>query len=232
MMEKHERHEQHANLCIWWLNLSYNIRVKMGFSILGLSPTEQMDLRAIEPELINALKKAAARIIICQANSKLWFGDCSQQWIDQLRMRLIRMACILNIQTILCQSIRIDEQSNAYAHAIIPRYGWRDYTINQHGDAFLKYTQDQWFCIRLDRRWNTAPLFKNNFSPISKFQTIAHEITHIFMNTRDIAYGVIDCCELAIANPNDAKLNADNWMYFIDEYSLLRYVEFRSSRQV
>jgi len=80
--------------------------------------------------------------------------------------------------------------------------------------------QGQGFDIRLDVAWNRSPLFRPRGAPGgSKFHTVVHELTHLVLNTDDVEppYGVQNCL-LKAGTPMNAKRNADNWAFFIDEF--------------
>ncbi|MFG2138242.1 hemopexin repeat-containing protein [Streptomyces sp. NPDC048650] len=66
-----------------------------------------------------------------------------------------------------------------------------------------------------------CPLFFSSpaTGPDSQFGTLAHEWTHAAANTDDIVYGEDGARELAIANPNAALNNADNYSYFVETLS-------------
>ena len=51
----------------------------------------------------------------------------------------------------------------------------------------------------------------------TKFETIAHEMTHIYGNTVDYEYGHNDCKKYAKTNPNKAVKNADSFGNYIQQ---------------
>ncbi len=47
--------------------------------------------------------------------------------------------------------------------------------------------------------------------------TICHELSHGYKNTKDHAYGTLQCQRLALASPDLAIENADNYQYYLEE---------------
>lgn len=58
----------------------------------------------------------------------------------------------------------------------------------------------------------------------SQFCTLVHELTQLILGTEDVEkggitmYGVDNARQLASTSPYDAKDNADNWGYFVEEF--------------
>jgi len=104
--------------------------------------------------------------------------------------------------------------SGVAAHAHEPSSGWNTYTN-------IRDAQRTQFRISLDVGWNSLPTFRKSVTPAkSKFQTIVHEVTHLVLHTRDVAYGGREgrnCKALALNSSVDAKMNADSWALFIDD---------------
>jgi hypothetical protein len=82
--------------------------------------------------------------------------------------------------------------------------------------------------LELDSKWNVGlELYKTPTDRDSGFETIAHELSHLLMATKDhpwIAgqakpkcYGEEKCRWLADNNDVRALTNADNWGYFMEE---------------
>jgi len=188
----------------------------MGFITTELSHDDQIKLALLEPEVIKVLRGASTHSHRreCKKQSKLWFGDNSDTWMTSLGNSLNQLASILNTKPIKVVGTHFGKRSvGTFAAAQQPANGWNVYT---------KMTgPDQSFRIRLDIKWNNAPLHSIGDVPAdSKFQTIVHELTHLILNTDDVEpnpYGVNNCKVKAATNPDTAKRNADNWAYFVED---------------
>ncbi|MBC2711953.1 MAG: hypothetical protein HGJ94_13480 [Desulfosarcina sp.] len=187
----------------------------MGLVAIGMGPADQNALRQLEPEIIKTLRNASSRIRQGNAESLLWFGDNTQGWISRLNRDLNKMASILNTKPIEVVGTNWRQRSpNTTAAAKRPTGGWNQYTN-------MTNAQGRNFRIRLDIAWNSRPLYRpGNVPGVSKFHTIVHELTHLILNTDDVApaYGVINCQNHANTNPHNAKRNADNWAFFVDDF--------------
>ncbi len=187
----------------------------MGLVAIGMGPADQDVLRKLEPEIIKTLRNASSTIRQGNAESLLWFGDNTQNWISRVSRDLNKMASILNTKPIEVVGTNWKQRStNTTAAAKRPTGGWNQYTN-------MTYAQGRNFRIRLDIAWNSRPLFRpGNVPGVSKFHTIVHELTHLILNTDDVApaYGVNNCQNKANTNPNNAKRNADNWAFFVDDF--------------
>lgn len=190
----------------------------MGLTATGLGPADQGIITIMGPEIINVLRRAAAGISAGDDRSQMWFGDSSTAWISQLRTKLNRMASVINLQSIDIHGSSLDRRNGAFAAAQRPASGWRNNTANSGGTGFITRSQGQGFNIRLDLKWNTASRYASATSRDSKFQTLVHELTHLIIDTEDEEYGSIKCRALAISSSARAKINADSWGYFIEEF--------------
>ena len=188
----------------------------MGFVAEGLGPSDQEILRRMEPEILKTLRAASSQIRSGRgrAESLKWFGDESQGWMAILGRDLNKMASILNTTPIRVHGTNWQARSTrTTAAARKPAEGWDRYTG-------MTKAQGQDFDIRLDIAWNERPLFRPGNAPgVSKFHTLVHELTHLILNTDDVkpAYGVQNCLRKAAA-PVNAKRNADNWAFFVDDF--------------
>lgn len=50
----------------------------------------------------------------------------------------------------------------------------------------------------------------------SQFETLVHELSHLFLRTNDLGYGTENACNLAINNAPHAQNNAENWGIFVE----------------
>jgi hypothetical protein len=79
--------------------------------------------------------------------------------------------------------------------------------------------------LEIDSKWNIGiSMYKTPIDFDSAFQTIAHELSHLLMATKDHpwnttskCYGEPKCRSLATNNRRRALTNADNWGYFIED---------------
>ncbi|MBT8397538.1 MAG: hypothetical protein HKO65_04475 [Gemmatimonadetes bacterium] len=188
----------------------------MGLVAVGLGPTDQQILRRLEPEIIRTLRGASNQIRRGRgrAESQKWFGDQNQPWMASLSRDLNKVASILNTKRIEVHGTHWrgrDPRTTAAARR--PAQGWDKYTE-------MTKAQGQDFNIRLDVAWNGRPLFRPGNTPgVSKFHTVVHELTHLVLNTDDVApaYGAQNCLNKA-GTPANAKRNADNWAFFVDDF--------------
>lgn len=191
----------------------------MGFVDGGLGPNDLMIVRSLQPEIISVLRKASTKIGQGggRAESRKWFGDESAPWMNDLRQKLNMMATMLNTKNITVSFSKLKNRcSGEFASAKAPAGGWEDFT--QWSNA-LTASEGQNFRMYLNLDWNAAPLYRPMKRPAdSKFQTLVHECTHLFINTDDDAYGVPLCEVTAARNPASAKKTADCWGYFVEEF--------------
>lgn len=191
----------------------------MGISSSGLGPADQRLVGTLGPEIIRTLRKASADLAAGDARSRRWFGDASNAWIQQLKQSLNRMASVINVQQIDIHGSQWNERKRGTsAAAYQPASGWRNNTAVVGRVGFVTRSQNQGFNIELDHEWNTSPTYRTGANLDSKFEILAHELTHLILDTEDEAYGDIPCQTLAAHNPALAKKNADSWGYFIEEF--------------
>jgi len=192
---------------------------KMGLTATGLGPADQAIVRIMAPEIIRALRSASEKIREGDEYSKRWFGDSSALWINCLRIKLNRMASVINLQSIDIHGSPLNERNDDWFASVYRRADRRrDYTENMGQRGFITLSQGQDFNISLELKWNNAPNYRVGSILDSKFQTLVHELSHLILNTRDEVYGSIRCRGLALTNSRLAKITADNWGYFVEEY--------------
>lgn len=191
----------------------------MGFLNAGLSPSDEMIVRQLQPEIIKVLRNTSTKIAHGngRAESVRWFADNSQMWMNDVKEKLNRMASLINTKDIKVSFSKLGGRcTSEFASAEPPTDGWDDFT--QWSDM-MSAAQGQDFRINLNLKWNRAPLYRPVNTPAdSKFQTLVHECTHLFIETDDDAYGVNTCLAKAAQAPNVAKKTADSWGYFIEEF--------------
>jgi Lysine-specific metallo-endopeptidase len=194
----------------------------MGFSFDGLGPADQQVVKDLEKVILTTVRSAAEKIQHKggRTESQKWFGDSSEDWMFELGRKLNTLASMINTKQILVAFSEMNERcSSTFASAPPPKKaGWHDFTAD---NAPMTSGQGQNFRIYLNLMWNGTPLYRPTNGPAdSKFQTLVHECTHLFLNTDDDAYGVPMCIDTAIKSPNTAKKTADSWGYFVEEFRL------------
>jgi hypothetical protein len=191
----------------------------MGFNSAGLGPSDQQIVQNLQPVIIDTLRKAATKIHQGggRGESRRWFGDNSDLWMGELGRKLQMLASMINTKPIDVAFSNLNKRCGGeFAAAPMPAGGWRDFVGGQNP---MTTGQNRNFRIWLNLDWNTAPLYRPFKRPAdSKFQTLVHECTHLFLNTDDDAYGVATCEVTAARNPVVAKKTADCWGYFVEEF--------------
>lgn len=189
----------------------------MGFTCEGLGPADQKALSEIWPVMIRTLRIGGGEIQSrpFKTRSRVWFGDISPEWMGELQRKLYQMGTIANTQSFQVTGMEYRRRKPAdVAHALQPDSGWGTYTN-------LRDAQRTQFRIKLDIAWNNLPTFRGRGSKSkSKFQTIVHEVSHLVLHTRDLVYGGHSgqpCKSLALNGTAGAKMNADNWAFFVDD---------------
>jgi len=176
--------------------------------------------------------------------NKVWFGDNDPEWITLLKFKLNRMAAILEHHPIYVHRVPLQARPPGYAIAISPTHGWQDYTADNNGLDFIARSRNQNFEILLGELWPAAPMYRlcdRHSVPLqiepqmpndqlrssyhncthnhdSKFQILVHELSHLMHDTEDNEYGYDKTMNLAESDSNSAKVNADNWGYFLEEF--------------
>jgi hypothetical protein len=191
----------------------------MGFVLGSLGPADTAAVLQLSPEIIRTLRKASDSVRSGRATgeSHKWFGDTSAAWMNGLAQQLNKLASLVNVQPIEVGFQTLgDRDGSEFASALRPKCGWKNMTT---GSNFMTQAQGQGYRIFLNESWNRAPLYRPFKRPAdSKFQTLVHECTHLFLNTDDDAYGVPTCELTASRQPAVAKKTADNWGYFVEEF--------------
>ncbi len=194
----------------------------MGFYNAGLSPSDFTIVRQLQPEIIGTLRNAAAKVGkgLGQPECIKWFGDDSDLWSAEVQEKLNLLAGMVNVKQIAVSFSRMDGRcGKELAEAMLSIAGLPAAVV---GTNPMTTGENRNFRILLNHAsWNSAPLYRPFKRPAaSKFQILIHECTHLFLDTDDEAYG-LQPCEVVVANaPAAAKINADTWGYFIEEFRL------------
>ncbi|MBW2481058.1 MAG: hypothetical protein JRF38_13810 [Deltaproteobacteria bacterium] len=197
----------------------------MGFAVLG-GPGLQSKIKGFEPEILNALNEAANKVKNGQASTECqrWFGDASSGFASRLEKVLRQFCSIINTQKISVNFASLkdrDRYENAAAYS--PKSGWDEY-IN------MTKVQGQELTMHINEAFARLPIYCNPDPATtvgqSQFETVVHELSHLILNTDDIvhngntAYGATAARNLAAADANNAKKNAENWGLFVEEFKL------------
>ena len=184
----------------------------MSFLMRGLSPADQQKVLNLSGQVVPRLRQVAQ--ITARGGgldeSDMWFGDSSQSWMNRVKLNLNRMASVVNLETITVIFRPIAHRKGSFAAAAPPQGGWGTYTT-------LQDARRRDFTLKLDTGFNEAPLWRTRTNLDSQFQTFVHEITHMLLNTDDLAVGQKRSRMLARQSSFRAKNNADNWGYFVEE---------------
>jgi hypothetical protein len=187
----------------------------------GLSPNDQSSVNIIWAEMMRTLDKPV------NMGQKIdrWFGNAVPAAFRNDMPRVLRkFRSSMNLCTItLCCSTLDDRDIDTFGAA---------YHNNGAGGfaaimTFNPATQPS-LRLELDSLWNTGiEIYKTPTDRDSGFQTIAHELSHLLLATRDHpwappavkpkCYGEPKCTTLATNNDVRALTNADNWGYFIED---------------
>jgi len=184
----------------------------MPFQMQGLSPGDQQRVITLAMHVVPELR-AVSQLVARgggRAESDMWFGDSAGPWMHRLSATLNRMATVVNLEQIEVRFRPLKHRKGDFAAARRPAGGWGTYTS-------VQAARGQRFLLQLDTAWNETPLWRTRTALDSQFQTFVHEITHMLLDTDDIAYGQQQCRMLAKRSPYAAKNNADNWGYFVEE---------------
>jgi len=191
----------------------------MGFNSAGLGPSDLSIVIKLQPEIIQTLRHASMRIQqgAGRGESRRWFGDASDGWMSDLGRKLQTLASMINTKPIDVSFSNLRKRcSGEFASASRPAGGWQNFVGGRNP---ITAGENQNFRIQLNLDWNGAPLYRPLKRPAdSKFQTLVHECTHLFLDTDDHAYGVPLCEVTAAKSPATAKKTADCWGYFVEEF--------------
>jgi hypothetical protein len=187
----------------------------------GLSLSDQDAVTKVWSELMAALDKQKN----LSQNIDRWFGTtCPAQFRTSMPRVLRKFRSCMNLCAItLCCSELDDRDTDTFGAA---------YHNNGNGGFapivnFDPATQPS-LRLELDSKWNIGiSLYKTPTDRDSAFQTIAHELSHLLMATKDEpwapptnkpkCYGEPKCTKLANDNDVRALTNADNWGYFMED---------------
>ena len=184
----------------------------MSFVMRGISPSDQQKVLTLSACVVPGLRQVGQIISRGGAldESDTWFGDSTSSWMNRLALNLNRMASIVNMETVTVIFRPLKHRKGSFAAAAPPEGGWGTYTT-------LQDARGRKFTLKLDTGFNEAPLYRTRTNLDSQFQTFVHEITHMLLNTDDLAVGQKRSRMLVRESPFRAKNNADNWGYFVEE---------------
>ncbi len=198
-------------------------------ALVGIVSYVQTTLLLLNKPLMDGLQTAAERVQSGQADAacQRWFGDNTGPWKTQLHRTLRQLRSNINVRTIKVGFAPLDDRgANAAA--------WRNNGLAFSTPLGGAGTVDN---MNLDVGFNSLPTYlplnggqvDASFYSQSKFETLVHELSHLFLNTKDVptkwepdgsvakeAYGAKRAAKLAVADPAKAKRNAENWGIFVE----------------
>lgn len=186
----------------------------------GLSAQDQDDINKIWAELMRTLDKPV------NMNQKIntWFGvACPANFRLSVPRLLRKFRSSMNLCKInVCCSTLDDRDIDTFGAAY-----WNTNTGFADIINFDPKTQPK-LTLELDSLWNIGlEIYKTPTDLDSGFQTVAHELSHLLMATKDHpvtagqakpkCYGETICRGLAASSDVRALTNADNWGYFMED---------------
>jgi hypothetical protein len=186
----------------------------------GVSSNDQEIIAKVWAELLRTLDKPA------HLNQRIdrWFGTgCSAAFRTSMPRVLRKFRSCINLCSFtICCSALDDRDVDTFGAAYHNIEGGFAEILN-----FNPATQPK-LRLELDSKWNIGiTMYKTQDDRDSAFQTIAHELSHLLMATKDHpwnppnktpkCYGEEKCTALATNSDARALTNADNWGYFIED---------------
>ena len=197
----------------------------MTLLISGLSHPDTVTLLTLQQAAITPLRKASRQMKLAAKGedddaiecSRTWFGDVSTNWLKAVAKDLNMLASLVNVSPIKVHAMPPSQREHAFACSKIKRSENQNYARNS---APLSAAAGKHFEIELHKRWFQSPVFRTAQNPDSRFQTLIHELSHIFLKTEDMPMSEgYDTCQLtASVFSTSAKKNADNWAYFVLDF--------------
>ena len=192
----------------------------MGFYNAGLVPAELAIVKQLQTEIVGTLRNAAAKTGkgMGKTACRRWFGDDSEAWMAELQTRLNTLAGMINVKQIAVSFSRLDGRcGKELADAMRSITGLPPNLAEAQNP--MTTGENRNFRILLKDEWRQAPQYRPFKQPAnSKFQMLVHECSHLFLDTEDDAYGIRLCQMIAADDPETAKITADNWGYFVEEF--------------
>lgn len=195
----------------------------MGFVVVG-GPGMQDEIKKLQPKIMAAIEKAADEVGAGRANVEClrWFGDTTPDFKKDLAKKLRSFRSVVNLKQVRIHFASIHERErNENAAAYAPTSGWRD-------NSSIQQAQNEQFEMHINESFSHLPLYcapsPSTTNGQSRFETLIHELSHLFLNTEDetvqgaTAYGGAAARLLATSDSAHAKTNAENWGLFIEEF--------------
>ena len=152
---------------------------------------------AVDRLISSADKSVAAWDDQAQRSAKRWFGSDSNSTRDQLVARIDRLKAALPRVALFRFEPQMATESSTFAYV----YGSDTGELRVFVDTLFAATSDS--------------------PPDSRAGVILHELSHFttVSGTDDHEYGHGNCQNLALVSASDAWANADNFEYFMEEYT-------------
>lgn len=186
----------------------------------GVPDQDQKTVTLVWTELMRALDKP----VNLGQNIDRWFGTaCSAQFRTAMPRVLRKFRSCMNLcrVTVCCSDLGDRD---------VDTFGAAYHNINGGFAPIINFDPSKQPALRLelDSKWNIGiTLYKTPTDRDSAFQTVAHELSHLLMATKDNpwnppsktpkCYGEQRCTALATNNDARALTNADNWGYFMED---------------
>ncbi len=187
----------------------------------GVSPGDQTTVSVVWAEMLRTLAQPANM----DAKIDRWFGTaCPAAFRADMPRVLRKFRSSMNLCSVTVCCCTLDDRDINTFGAAYHNNGMGGFAPITSFDPGLQPS----LRLELDSRWNIGvSLYKTSTNLDSAFQTVAHELSHLLLATRDHpwnppgaepkCYGVGKCTALATNNDARALTNADNWGYFIED---------------
>jgi hypothetical protein len=97
----------------------------MSFRVAGVSPSDQAQLMALMPEVLQNCRSLSQVIGRggCREESDRWFGDSSNPWMSRLGRTFNKFATVVNLETITVRFRALNHRKGSFAAAQKPKSG-------------------------------------------------------------------------------------------------------------
>lgn len=193
----------------------------MGFRIGN--PYVASLLNGIEREILDSLGRAAAAVENGTADAQCtkWFGDSPDAFKKRLGRTLRKMKTVVNLRAIPVSYTPLAEHNRSTNADALTQT-----------EMLLEFNNTTEVDVRLNVHFASLPRYvvrgadgiDTSSDQQSQFETIVHELSHGLLATIDVkrggqtAYGASAAHDLARNSPSNAKQNAENWGFFVEEF--------------
>jgi len=218
----------------------------MGFTTERLCNSDKDIIARLEHQIVVALGAAWGKMSRDTQYSKIWFGDTSAQWIARLQSNLHLMICAIMDTEKSIEIIGPHGVTDSgglltdYARLRLIEYNCNRTELPDHLRYPIHGESDMFYYIHMPNRpyklliapgWYYAPTNRPPHAPpvslsapldrpgvrYSKFHILVHGLSELILETRDIKDGYDDCLYLVETFTENAKINSDNWAFFVED---------------